>query len=261
MNFVRETSTTPKAIRKFLRTYGGTNPYGHPNWRLLRAEDVWCRCYGNYRDWPPELKIAERGGLNFQMDPEQIREVNAYAGERKLNFGAAPPVNVGHYENKPIREVTEMREVRYYAGVEGWILERWFPAGSKMIGSRDAWERFVAKDGHTPFLGEYPSEGDWVSLYGPYDYMPSTDQLKLWISKYYQGQEELYSTNPEQRMIAVAHEYEEREQKAWAARRADYNLRMSDRWKTIARSGSLGMSRLRNEIAKNAGIKEHIGLL
>jgi hypothetical protein len=74
---------------------------------------------GVYRDWAPGLSTAEKGGLNFQPNPN------------------APGCNFSRFDNKPIRVVTEMREVIKYPHAEGWVLEKWFPASS--YGTQAEW--------------------------------------------------------------------------------------------------------------------------
>lgn len=263
MSILRETSTVPKALKKFLLIYGGKNPYSQPNWRVCQAADRAVIKAGNYRDWDENLSTAERGGLQFGTDLELLAEINARAAEMTTDelLGSTPPLLAQQYQNKPVREVTETRECPLYPGVHGWIVEKWFPAGSKMIGSREQWEACVGRDGRTPILGEYPEQGEYVSLWGPYPYLPSEGQLRQWIGSYFQGMEELYSTTPEQRALALGYEYEEAEDKRWKLRKREYDAVMKDEIKTVFRSGSLGMSRFRNELARRIGSNSHVPIL
>ena len=122
---------------------------------------------GVYRDWAQGLSTAEKGGLNFQPNPH------------------APGCNFSRHDNKPIRVVTEMREVRKYPHAEGWILEKWFPASS--YGTQAEWYSYKAIDGFTPMLGPYPECGDYEMVFGPWLKVPTTDTLQGLIAKYSAG--------------------------------------------------------------------------
>ena len=55
----------PRATQDFLTRFGGRNPFGKPQWRLLVGSDRLVKESGVYRDWAPGLTTAEKGGLNF----------------------------------------------------------------------------------------------------------------------------------------------------------------------------------------------------
>ena len=120
---------------------------------------------GVYRDWAEGLTTAEKGGLHFE--PTRIC-----------------PAELERYENKPIRVVTEMREVRKYPHADGWILEKWFPASA--YGTQEEWYSYKAIDGFTPMLGPYPERGDYEMIYGPWTKIPSTDVLQKLISELFE---------------------------------------------------------------------------
>ena len=157
----------PSSTQRFLTTYGGKNPFGKPQWRLLVGSDRLVKESGVYRDWAEGLSTAEKGGLNFQPNPH------------------APGCNFSRHDNKPIRVVTEMREVKKYPHAEGWILEKWFPASS--YGTQAEWYSYKAIDGFTPMLGPYPECGDYEMVFGPWSRVPTTDTLQGLIAKYSAG--------------------------------------------------------------------------
>jgi hypothetical protein len=107
----------PSATQRFLTSYGGKNPFGKPQWRLLVGSDRLVKESGVYRDWAPGLSTAEKGGLNFQPNPD------------------APGCNFSRHDNRPLRVVTEMREVKKYpharvdSGEVVPCLELWHPGG------------------------------------------------------------------------------------------------------------------------------------
>ena len=59
----------PSDIQKFLKRYGGTNPFGGPQWRIIVASDRLVKESGPYRDWAEGLSTAEKGGLIFEGKP------------------------------------------------------------------------------------------------------------------------------------------------------------------------------------------------
>jgi hypothetical protein len=230
----------PKACERFVTRFGGRNPYGGPRWRLLAASDRLVKEAGVYRDWAPGLTTAEKGGLNFQPNPH------------------APGCNFSRYDNKPVRVVTEMREIRKYPHAEGWILERWFPASA--YGTQEEWRSYKAVDGITPMLGPYPERGDYEMMYGPWPRIPSCDLLQRLISSYAAQMDGRRGT-PESRAREYLLRYQYEEELAERKRKAEYDAHMRDELSPM-RSGSLAASRWRQDLAARTGnANEHIGIL
>lgn len=216
----------PSDVKEFLRVYGGVNPYGKPLFRLIVASDRLVKEAGVYRDWNESLSVAERT--------------------------VAPGVN-----NRPDRVVTEMREVCKYPHLEGWILEKWFPAST--YGTRDAWEGFLAVDGFTPCLGPYPSEGDYEVLLGPWPRVPAISTLRAVIRDNISAIENRVGT-PESRAREYINRKEWEAQQKEERRKEEIAYELNDSLSPM-KSSSLGASRWRNEVAKRAGITEHIGIV
>lgn len=216
----------PSDVKEFLRVYGGVNPYGKPLFRLIVASDRLVKEAGVYRDWDKNLAVAERGGL--------------------------PGTH-----NKPTRVVTEMREVCKYPHMEGWILEKWFPAST--YGTRDTWEGFVAVDGFTPCLGPYPAEGDYEVLLGPWPRVPSLSTLRSVIRGNVAAIENRSGT-PESRAREYINRKEFEDKQKEDARKKEMNAQFADSLSPM-NSSSLVASRWRNDLAKRAGITEHIGIV
>lgn len=227
----------PRGTQQFITRYGGKNPYGLSQWRLIVAADVMVKESGVYRDWSDGLATAEKGGLSFTPYSEGL--------------------GMQRYENKPIRVVTEMREVPKYPESEGWILEKWFPATA--YGSREDWHSYKAADGFTPMLGPYPERGDYEFIFGPWPKVPSTDVLQGHISKYSAGINARRGT-PESRAREYLQRYQYQQNAAEERRKAEYMKMFRDEL-TPMHSSSLAASRWRNEVAGRAGITEHIGIL
>ncbi|MDE2102630.1 MAG: hypothetical protein KGL39_35620 [Patescibacteria group bacterium] len=230
----------PRAPQQFIRRYGGVNPYGAPNWNLIVASDRLVKESGVYRDWAEGLSTAEKGGFNFEPNP------------------AAPGCNFSRYGNKPIRVVTEMREVRKYPHAEGWILERWFPASS--YGTPEEWYSYKAVDGVTPMLGPYPERGAYEMLFGPWPKVPSTDVLQAYISSYASNIANRRGT-PESRAQEYLLRYKYEEELAERRRKEEYAAWMTDELSPM-NSLSLEASRWRQDLAKRTGnANEHVGVI
>ena len=228
----------PRATERFLTSFGGRNPFGQPKWRLIVASDRMIKESGVYRDWQDGLSTAEKGGLNFSPAAD------------------VPGLNFQRYENKPIRVVTEMREVRKYPQSEGWVLEHWLPATA--YGSREEWHSYKAIDSVTPMLGPYPERGDWEFAYGPWLHVPSIDVLERRISEYTSTQANRKGS-PESRAREYMQRYQEQEEMAEAKRKLEYEAEMKDKLSPM-NSSSLAASRWRNEMAARIGIREHVGI-
>jgi hypothetical protein len=230
----------PSATQRFLTSYGGKNPFGKPQWRLLVGGDRLVKESGVYRDWAPGLSTAEKGGLNFQPNPD------------------APGCNFSRHDNRPIRVVTEMREVKKYPHAEGWILEKWFPASS--YGTQAEWYSYKAIDGFTPMLGPYPECGDYEMIFGPWPKVPTTDVLQGLIAKYSAGISGRRGS-PESRAQEYLLRFQYEEEQAEAKRKIEYDAMMRDHISPL-HSSSLAASRWRQELARRTGnANEHIGIL
>lgn len=230
----------PRAVQDDLSSYGGRNPYGKPNWRIMVASDRLMKEAGVYRDWAPGLTTAEKGGLCFEPAPD------------------TPGCNFRRHQNKPLRVVTEMREVRKYPHLSGWILERWFPASA--YGLPEEWSRWKAVDGITPMLGPYPEQGDYEMIFGPWPRIPSIDVLERMISRYSAGINARHGSL-ESRIQEATIRYQYEAETAERKRKDEYLAWMKDQLSPM-KSASLEASRWRQDLALRTGHQnEHIGVL
>lgn len=113
---------TPRALTAELARYGGLNPHGQPNWRVVLAANVLEQSFGVMRHMP--LVTADSDVTD--IEPEKV-------------------------------EAGEFWTPRYQQN--GWILERWFPPTT--WGSPLDWRLATAQDGVTRMMGEWPRHGDW----------------------------------------------------------------------------------------------------
>ena len=163
-----------------------------------------------------------------------------------------PGVNFTRSQHKPIRVVTEMREVRKYPHLEGFIVEKWFPASA--YGSQLEWYAYKAADGVTPLMGPYPERGDYEMQFGPWSHTPSTDSLQRLISQY-SHQINSRTGTPESRAQEYLLRYQYNEELAERKRKEEYNAEFRDLLSPM-KSGSLAASRWRQELATRIGVTD-----
>ena len=198
-------------------------------WRLVVARNVVWKVQGG-KVWDEGLSIAERGGID---------------------------VNSGRpHENRPVRDEAErLVEQQRYPHLEGWILQKWFPASSY---DKPQWfaPEHCMTDG-TPKLGPYPQFGDYEMVAGPVERIPSRQQLHEFISAYYRGLESRRGT-VESRMREMINAIEYEQQRYVKNTRAFVDEYMRDKCSYL-NSSSLAAGRVRTERAERLGIREHVG--
>lgn len=231
--------TVPRETLRFLKRYGGMNPFKQPKWRLVVSEERLIKEAGVWKDWAEGLSIKEKGGLNF----------SPIAGQ--------PGVVYERYQNKPLRVVTEVRETQKYPQSSGWILESWFPASS--YGTPEEWYSYKADDMVTPMLGPYPTCGDYEMQYGPWEKLPPTDLLQSLISQYSSSIANRKGT-PFSRAVEYLQRAEYAKEKEEKRLREEYEAQFRDVL-TPMKSTSLAASRWRQDLAKRVGQTGHVGLL
>lgn len=118
------TRDTPKHLTAELTRYGGLNPFGQPNWRVVLAQNVREQTFGTMRNMPV-------------LDADAVDDVPEVEPE---SFASG-----------------ELWVPRY--NQVGWVLERWFPAHA--WGSQYDWEQEKAQDGVTRLKGAFPRQGDY----------------------------------------------------------------------------------------------------
>lgn len=151
-NDVLSSARPPKSIDDFLVKKAGKNPYGEPVFRLVIAEGVLKQAGAVYYKWPKGLVTREQGGMQIDDDG------------RPVIIEAAKPLSVD----------AEVRWVRKYPDLKGWILEEWHPAHK--FGTAEEWESHrVPGYPNVCTLGPYPSEGRYM-LSLPYGWGQKADE-------------------------------------------------------------------------------------
>jgi hypothetical protein len=156
MNALRD--TPPHVVAKLL-SWGGKNPYGEVNWRVILAQNHLVQRAGVWTDFDPNTDMVEFTGVDYKFHSRQI---------------APDRVRVG------------MFWVPLYQ-VRGWILERWFPPLA--YGSKEQWESALSQDGETPMMGPFPERGGYFMLSGggPWDEIPNLEDIRQAIATWENG--------------------------------------------------------------------------
>lgn len=201
---------TPKEITEILTTWGGKNQYGEPCWRLILAQN----------------HLVTRAGLwtNFEGNETQID----FGGVRVDPRTGKPGVGYETKQIAPTSTMTGIHRVPLYM-VDGWILERWFPA--KCFGGKEKWYSHLSQDNITPMMGPYPERGDYWMLDGPWDEIPPTEYIRREISAWENSPNHGHGEFDEQLFLQAMMQYEdarqrkEEEQHKRLMEQADYTRR------------------------------------
>ena len=227
---IKGVTVVPTSTVEFLERYGGKTPFGEPMWRIVLAQNVYWKLAGNFKIWDESLSLNERGGIDMWHGGKQ-------------------------FENRPLRVECGMVERKKYPHLEGWILQKWYPASKY---SKTMWfapENCMA-DG-TPKLGPFPEYGDYELVSGPYPQIPTLSQLQLFISDHLRRLDEM-NQNVEQRIldnVYAAQQEEQEYEKRLEAKVDDY---LTDKCSYID-SCSLEAGRIRTKLAEKIGIRTHVG--
>lgn len=263
----------PRSIRKFLERVGGLNPYGEPKYRLALAQSVMIFRGGEWWDWPEGTAIEDQGGIHFSEEKiaseilTRIPNTNIQL-RQELEAIASAAVS----EQQPVRVVKEMRWIRRYPNMFGWMLMHWDPP--HMYGSRIWWEMHRVKGasdlmilGPFPETGGYEQTAEWGVIEedglkignAVLQELPSLEQLEMAISgREYQRNNQSESVAVEWRHLTRLNELRAQQEAETAKRVANKQAYLRDKIKPYF-SSSLESGRLREELARRAGMRSHVG--
>lgn len=251
------TTIIPQARQDFLVRIGGRNHYGRPNYRLVVAEQCYTKIAGEFSEWNPSIPVNERCGMKRVTvpleKPEPIfAEVRGELKKVGMQYHREILVPTGH---TPTRVWTGIKEVAVYPNFKGIILEHWRPA--HCYGTPAAWNAIALADG-TPVLGPYPEEGDYDSVVGPWNHIPDESLLDTAVGYVEQGiaarAAESLDTRIRKRINRAVREAEVASEKY---QRMVFEV-VKEKSDFLLKS-SLAAGVLRNEYARAAGIKHHVG--
>lgn len=158
----------PEIVWRFLRQLGGLNPYGEPNLRLALVSSIMQLRGGEWHDWPKNTNLKDQGGLTFSEKKKIVRTVQpGYAGQ-KLLVDVEMPEEISVTDQKPMRVVKEMRWVKRYPTMNGWMLQHWDPPHK--YGDRAWWEQHKVPGTDFQVLGPFPERGDYEPLIAYVDF-------------------------------------------------------------------------------------------
>lgn len=127
----------PAYLTRAINARGGFNPWGQPRYRLVWAPDVYAPSGGVWLDWLPGTSMADRDEA----------------------------------KTAPLRRSIEVRMVKRYGPLTGWILEKWVPAAA--YGTAETWYSPAVVGGTmlwVPWANQYvPSQGRYPT-FGEYEY-------------------------------------------------------------------------------------------
>lgn len=148
---------TPQHVQDALKQWGGTNEYGESLWRVILAGD-----HEVLRDGVWHERDSDQDTHTFEPGRNGVYEYHSK-------------------ELKPEKTSFGPQWIPLYP-VDGWILERWFPA--HCFGGKEAWEAVKSSDGFTPMMGPYPARGDYWMMKGPWDLLPPLEAFRRGISSW-----------------------------------------------------------------------------
>lgn len=210
---------TPVAVRRLLRDYGGLTPHGWPMWRLVRAGDCTIVCQGRVHHFPRGVKLD---------------------------------INV-----KPTRISGGVARMPRYADInpDWWILQKWF--SPRVWGSPFEWLSHRSEDSLRMMVQEFPENGDYFMLAGPWPSVEAAGDLRQPITLFLRR--ELHKRRDAEGFVKqmMAQELHERQERfEWLEReitRAEASLN------PILKSVGSGAQKVRDSIAARAGISGHLG--
>lgn len=264
-NDLRKPQEVPKDLLLTVLVVGGTNPFNEPLYRVILAEDHVCQSGGMHTDWDDDVAIEDRGGTGIE---DVQRALNQYykimeVASRVLSVHAAEELSrkLGNELDDMLKSrltaqprcVEEgMRQVQIYP-FEGFILEKWKPAES--FGSQEGWYQY--KVNGMSALGAYPTHGEYEHVAGPTPYLPSEEQITDAIKQDFRNIQNR-PPSPRERVLRML-EKQDLARKAKEKEKRNFAESFHKDLNPIMRTLSLGAGRVRNALAKRAGIKEHVG--
>lgn len=253
---INPSGRAPKEVRRLLLQLGGTNPYGEPNIRIAQADSILIYRGNEWRDYPPGTKLEDHSGLEF-CEQKQIVNVAGRTVEM--------PIGLRLKKDPVVRVVKEMRWIKRYPDLKGWMLQHWDPPN--LYGSRRWWEAQVVPGTDLQYLGPFPEKGDYEPFIVWVDFDQKTQSLSISnltspeimpfskmeeaYGQWMQRREEVQSGNPDWRMLNRMIEAQRQQEAKEKKEQEDFDLRMKDATNFIY-SSSLEAGRHREEMAKRA---------
>lgn len=254
----------PRNVRRFLHKLGGENQYGEPMLRIILAQHHMILRGGIFHDWPNGTSARDQGGLVFSETMVRRKFVTKQAGVT-VQTTVEMPEEIGISHQQPVRVVREMRWLKRFPLLNGWMLQHWEPAGYGGA-SRTWWEsqRVPGAEGLMT-LGPFPEKGDyepfleWIDLDKQgkplvvpcWPTIPPLAKMEQGYLMMVQHREKAHSANPEWRKLTRMIEWHD--QRMAQERKEDEENRaiLRDQLRPIFAS-SLESGRIREQLAARA---------
>lgn len=238
---LRLTKPCPRPVATFLYNFGGPhgapNPDKEPNWRLVWAPDLLEWRGGRRNVWSESVAPSDRGRLVQQSDGSF--DTNGLKPVRQEDVLELCPAFTDAPENAK------------------WALQLWFPP--HRYGSEESWYQTTkCKKSGLPILGPYPVNGRYeiIAVFMGQE-VPGITLLQETIQNHHwQLAQERGSLESriKQRIADAEADQEAREHREMEEAKA----RIHDQLTPLF-SSSLEAGRWREEMARKAGITEHVG--
>lgn len=262
-----DATAIPKELNDACLELGGTNPYGEPMYRVIRAEDRITQAAGEWNIWAEEMPIEERGNLGIADMQKRMFQFRTLVEEaeregftqdeiRKITAQMNDTLD-GMMQDRlrqcPRRITRGFEDVPLYP-CDGWIVEKWRPASH--YGAPGNWEDFKF-DGLNA-LGRYPHNGEYEICAGPSPYLPTKrdieDAIRMDLKKIHDRPQ-----RPRQRVLMMLQKLEQRQQLKERERKNRIESILKDSPATLHNRLSLGAGRVIQELADKVGMKGHHG--
>lgn len=264
-NDLRRPPEIPQDLLDTILRVGGTNPYKEPLYRVVLAEDRVTMSAGEWTEWGDDVPIEERGGnglRDVQVALEQYYEIVRLSSMTMSKHAASElSKRLGDELDEMLKSKLVaspksvecgMRQVQIYP-FEGFILEKWKPAES--FGAPEEWAQY--KFNGVSALGAYPVNGEYEYLAGPTPYMPTSEQIEHAIKQNFRDIAERPKSARERVLMML--NKQDLTRKARQKEKRNFTESFNKDFNPIMRTMSLGAGRIRNALAKKAGITEHVG--
>jgi hypothetical protein len=260
----------PKHIRKFLQAAGGVTPWGENRYRLVLAQCVMVYVGARWHDWSVNDDLLDQGGLEFSKETRKSTYLtrDPTNPRREIAIQADVPAFVRPKPNKPVRIIEEMRWIRRYPDITGWLFQVWYPSSYY---SRQHYDVTVAGRPDLPLLGEFPARGQYErqfahmrggKIHETFDKMPGESWMERAIQHHEAKIAKDASPNVEWRMLVTLNDMKKARETYERKEREEFEARVKERISPIF-SNSLAGGRIREQLARRCleqGIKlGHVG--
>lgn len=247
-------------VYQFLRRTGGVNPHGENKYLAVLAHEVRTLSGGAYHEYAQGVEGLDRNRIEFNPETKVVPVSLKQEGtshKTTIQVEVADGVRV---TNGPYRIVKEMRWVKRWPQLKGWVIVHW-EAGAGGC-SRSWWEQWKVPGTSLQILGPWPEKGLYWTFcegfdpanhqvtYATFAQIPSRSWMERAIAQF-----EFHKSQPDNiadptfRQLAALSEAHAREQAQDKKERDELAREYKDDISFVL-SSSLEAGRIREGIAK-----------